>query len=155
MSTPIDDQPKMAILSRPHTRRKKGGGSCLESAPRAFEAAGTRSHCNVQVTSVQHGFGTSSGPTLGPHFATHLGTHFGTPKCLHIGAPEALPDGYCSEMKEDEVLASSALALSIRPRCNLTAKTQVFLKILTFTLFPRSLIYLLSRNLKKAFKINL
>ena len=84
-----------------------------------------------------------------------LRDRFWDPEMPHIGAPEALPDEYCSETKEDEVLASSALALSIRPRCNLTAKTQVFLKIITFTLFPRSLIYLLSRNLKKAFKISL
>ena len=59
-----------------------------------------------------------------------------------------LPDGYCSEMKKDEALASFALALSTRSRCNLTVKTQVFLKMLPLPLFSRLLIDLLSRNLK-------
>ena len=63
--TPIKHPPKIAILSRPQTR-PKNGGVVPGIRPRALEAEGTRLHCNVQVTSAPHGFGTSSGPLLEP-----------------------------------------------------------------------------------------
>ena len=130
-------------VEAPHSVQK-GGGSCPESAPRALEAAGTRSHCKVQDTSVPHDSGTPSGSLLAPQIIF---------KTKPPAVPEALPDGYYSEMKKDEVLASFALALSIRPRCNLTAKTQVFLKLLILPSFSRLLIELLSRSLKNPFQI--
>ena len=78
-------------VEAPHSAQKVEG-SCLETTARALEAAGTRSHCSVQVPSVPHGFWTSLGSILGPQILL---------KSRPQGAPEALPDGYYSEMEKN------------------------------------------------------
>ena len=61
----------------------------------------------------------ASGPILGTEMAS---------KSRPQGAPEALPDGYYSEMEKHKVLASVLLILSTRPRYTLTVKKNSFFK---------------------------
>ena len=78
-------------VEAPHSAHN-WGGACLETAPRTPEAPGTPPHCNVPVTWVPDGFGTSSALILGPQIASKPDLQ---------GAPEGFPDGYDSEVKEN------------------------------------------------------
>ena len=98
---------------------------------------------HVRGNTLPDGFGTSSEPILGADIAS---------KSRPQGAPEALPDGYYPEMQKNQVLASVLLVLSTRPRCNLTVKTQVFLKILALSCFSFLHIILSHGDCKKTFK---
>ena len=82
----------------------------------------------------------SLGPNLGAKIAS---------KTKPRGPPQALPDGYYFEMEKNYFLASFALVLSTRPGCNLTVKTEVFLKILTLSRFSLLHIILSHGDFKK------
>ena len=81
---------------------------------------------HVKRDTLPDGFGTSSESILGTEMASKSRPH---------GPTEALPGGYYPEMEKNKVLASRLLVLSPRPRCNLTVKTHVLLKILALSCF--------------------
>ena len=100
---------------------------------------------HVKGNTLPYSFGLSSEPFLGADIAS---------KSRPQGAPVALPDGCYPEMEKNKVLASVLLVLSTRPRCNLTVKTQVFLKIIALSCFSLLHIILSHGDFKKAFKIS-
>ena len=78
----------------------QGEWSCLESVFRAPKALPTQRFSTIIADTIPDGFGTSAGSILGPEMASKMKLQ---------GAPEALPDGYCSKMEKDKVLASFIL----------------------------------------------
>ena len=121
-------------------RAPKSGEPCPRGPYRGFLIP----QHHVKGNTLPDGFGTSSEPILGAEIAS---------KSRPQGAPEALPDGYYPEMEKNKVLASVLLVLSTRPRCNLTVKTQVFLKILAVSCFSLLHIILSHGDFKEPFKM--
>ena len=76
-----------------------------------------------------------------------------TPKSRPRGGPDTLSHAYQWKIQKKRVHASFLLALSTLRSCNLTVKTEVFLKILTSSLLSLLLIILAHEGLKNSQKL--